>query len=276
MSEGDGRTFYDGAICNGTQCWNLSYKEGGELESVIISKSIIREQQSGRSLAPWPLKALYVGLKPLDEVIRDAKQVGETEVIGRPCDVYRFLSVPTERASIDVFYTLDRETSVPLRLEFLQPGDDPARPSGAHGIWEAKSLDTVGEHHMPLTSTSVSYRAPDESGNAKRNYQQTITVESLEYDQPIEASLFQPQFEPGVTIIDMIHGTTQSPPTPETEPITAIPTTANAAAMPPTPWSHYAPLAGIGFGLCVLAVGFLLWMRGARVDPRRERRADLA
>ena len=103
----------------------------------------------------------------------------------------------------------------------------------------------------------------------KEAVRQNITVESLEYDAPVKASLFQPQIGPDVTIMDKIQGTTVYPTTAETTPTTTIPTTANANAVPPTPWTNYAPLAGIGFGLCVLAVGFLLWMRGAGALIRR-------
>ncbi len=264
ITDRNGRTFHDGTISDGTRRWKLDHKEGGELETVIIRKASeeVPPSMGGQSPKPWLL--MFVGGKPLHTAIRDAERIGETEVIGRPCDVYRFANVQAGRFPADVVYALDRETSIPLRVEYCQPGDDLAQPAGPYSVWEAKTLDSVGAHHMPLTSSYVAYRRPDESGNVEEMVRQNITVESLEYDAPIEASLFQPQIGPDVTIMDKIQGTTVYPPSAETTPTTTIPTTANASAVPPTPWSHYAPLAGIGFGLCVLAAGFLLWMRGAR------------
>jgi hypothetical protein len=228
LSSGEPRLI-DSAVSDGNKCWNLSYGPDGKLMQAIIAKTIAREDNSGASIRPKPLGNLYVGLTPLHEAIQNAQPVGEETVIGRPCDGFRFSGVRLGKIEQDHVYYLDRETSIPLRIEIYRPTTPPGSFTKV-ALWEAESLDTVGRYHVPMKSKVVVWR-PDQSGGSQEMGRLTLAVESIEYDQPIDEAIFRPELGPGVTVIDTIAKTSYK--TPPATPTQADPkSTTSTSARP--------------------------------------------
>jgi hypothetical protein len=270
LSSGDPKLIYS-AICDGSKCWELGYLDG-KLIQAVIEPTIPRERAYGFTVRPSPLSNLYVGLTPLNQAIRTAEQAGEETVIGRPCDGFRLSGVKRDKAVMDYVYYLDRETSIPLRIDVYRPDSPPGVTPQAGpwlgGRWEAETLDTVGRYHVPLKSNQIAWKPPDASGNQEEMARLTVTVEAIEYDQPIDVAIFRPELGPGVSVIDTIAKTSYETPPPanqaETKAATTTPARPPIEAIPPGHWSSSASAVGIGLGICILLAGVLLWLRGAR------------
>ena len=137
----------------------------------------------------------------------------------------------------DLVYSLDRRTSVPLKLvAYTAPERYPSdKPSW---IWEAKTLDEVQGFHLAKSSTNTVYKY-NKKGTQKVYIQDEFFVDKLIYDQKFPLTTFWPKpFQEGVNVVD---GTLQksSPPAPATNktPVAGAPVAEVAVATPPSDWS---------------------------------------
>ena len=156
-----------------------------------------REVKWGYYEAPEPFRYSRVGMTPLQDVLPNARKLGETEVIGRPCDQYFFEEVKIPGgASQSLVYTLDRATSVPLKVAAYRDARhlDNDRPTW---VWEALSLDTINNHHFPLKSQYQEYlwSQADQDHTTQLHFKEFIEVKSIEYDASYPATMFWPKAE---------------------------------------------------------------------------------
>lgn len=230
-------------------------------QQVILHRHFGLEDRLAQVDKPRPLFFHWVGREPLHEALTNAQPQGESQVLGRACDVFLFSNVGLTGQQ-DHIYHLDKSTSVPLKVEFYRnPGDREAnRPLI---LWTAKSLDTVQGYPIVRESVQLNYTGEDDTLSMTREYR----VESVAFNKEFPKSTFWPEFQPGAVVFDTIanksvyqvpgaEGATPSTPHAHAEPVS------NAVrAEPPTPWSTYAASTSIALGLAILVTSLALWWR---------------
>ncbi len=180
-----------------------------ERDQVTI-KHVFSNEEIGQTSRPEPFCYLYVGLEPLNNALKEAQHLGPGRHIGRECEKFLFVNVSNGSTPLDIIYWLDRETAIPLKVEYFRHAK--TGPDGKpHALWAAKSLDIVQGHPIALKSASVSYvlTGPDEGKSATRN---EIVVDRVEYDKEYPASTFWPQLTPEISVIDRVRSTNYFPP----------------------------------------------------------------
>ncbi len=240
---------------------------------VAILPGFLHEQQLGLVDRPIPLQMCwYVGLKPIYEALPGGEPLGEGEALGRSTDLYRFRVTSLDRAH-DLVYSLDRATSVPLKVEKF--ADAAARDRGeTEWVWEALSLDEVQSYHLPLRSRERVYKHGPEV-RAKPVMTIDFDVTQLEFDREFPASTFTPVLEPGVPVADVpggkylrvskdgqsfVEDKGEVPAPPAT--VTATPPAGSPlTAEPPGSGWQVGTATGLGLGAAVLGAAALLWWR---------------
>jgi len=259
FKDSNGREFPLAGYCDGKQCVSVRPGAEGRPKSLVVSKVFLTEEQFGYSERPIPYKFLSAGLTPLQDAIPHAAKLGESLVIGRLCDIYHVAGVKVGPKTLEFVYSLDRPTSVPLRLEIYK---DAAALAGKKPVtvWEAETFDTEGKYHLARRSKTTNYQPDAATGAMKETGWRTYTVDSVEFDQPYPASTFWPKFEPGMAVIDTLKDKNYT--VPGAEPASLTVNTAGTEAVPPTDWTAHAPAVGVGLGLCVLGAAGVAWWRG--------------
>ncbi|WP_169974202.1 hypothetical protein [Tautonia rosea] len=198
------------SYCDGDRCINITYRrEDVETQDKVgISNDFMFDAEFGFRSAPDPIRYYHVGLTPLHEALPTAERLLDEQVIGRDCDVFHFEGVGRPGREQSLVYALDKETSVPLRVsayndpEFLDSGVP-------NWVWEAESLDRVGEHHYPKASKLSSYvirNADGERPKAELDVVTAIRAEEVVFDASYPASTFWPDIQPGIRVFDLIEG----------------------------------------------------------------------
>jgi hypothetical protein len=155
------------------------------------------EHKSDRKQLPACLLFLFVGSERLDTALANATYLGESQVLGRPCNSFLFEDVRWLRPQ-DHVYHLDRETAIPLKVEAF--ADQAARDSKSPlWVWTAESLDEVDGRHFVLRSTQTSFH------NGEPSITWRNAVERIEFDKEYPDSLFAPNFDANVTIVDYVN-----------------------------------------------------------------------
>ena len=194
----DGRTARKKYFSDGKKNAAIYYKEGetSKMGSAGELPEFRNEVREGYYEAPEPYRWAWVGLKRLEEVLPSAEKLGEVQVLGRPCDPYLFAAVKSPTATQTMVYTLDRATSVPVRVVAYW---DPQhfRDERPTWIWEALSLDTIGDHHYPMKSYYQAYlwSEKDKEHLNQIERKHLINVTSIEYDKPYPEAMFWPKAE---------------------------------------------------------------------------------
>jgi hypothetical protein len=235
-------------------------KRGDRARTIGIANSFMSEASEGYVQRPHPLRFLYVGLKPLYEVLADTKPYGEASHLDRTCDLFRFTVAGPSRTQ-DLIYWLDRRTSIPLRVEAYPVGGSPgdARPFWR---WEAHSLDTVQGYHLPLRSTYTSYQQQDDHATDRPSLVNRVEVQSVEFNKEYPASMFWPTFTPGAQVIDAVgNDGIYTVPDPNPPPPAGTIAAPAIEANPERGWSEALPTTATLLGLLVLVVGLTLWWR---------------
>jgi len=255
------RTYY----CDSRRCARVSYAESDPYKqsSVLVNNVFGNEERYGFMEAPPPIRYYQVGLVPIHEALLTAERMGESQVIGRICDVFHFKSVGPPRFPQSLVYCLDRATAVPLRVGAYS---DPERIRAEipNWIWEAKSLDSVGGRHLVLSSTLSVYRlfkSDDGKLENKLDIFQTIRVTRAEFDVDLPRSTFWPAYQPGVEVIDTIsHRTYTVPGGPVDGKVVGV---TGEPIQVPRPESNYLVFTGVGvtLSIAIFAVALVLWRR---------------
>lgn len=241
---------------NGSKCAALlrTDKEGvtGQ-EQVTINRAFSYEDDLVTN-RPGLLRYLYVGLRPLHEVLPQAKYLGVGRRLGRECDRFLFTSVKGKGDPAHLVYWLDRATGITLRHEHYE--NDQARAEGRpYFVWNAKSLDDVSGHYLALESELLQFdsKGPDPQ-LVMLEYQHT--TQEVAFDRDYPASMFWPSITKDTKVFDMIANKIVFPKTKATtstaEPIRAV---------DPTGWGLSYSTVGMLVGGAALVAGIALRQR---------------
>lgn len=248
------RYYFDGS--RGAEV-TYSPKDLGRQQQVLIRRNFWLEANTDRKQIPKPFLFLYVGREPLWKALSKARLIGQSDVIGHPCDAFLFDRVRWGGLQDQVFH-LDSETSVPLKVEAFR--DETSRLKNEPlWVWTARSLDRVDARSLPLKSIQESF-GPD--GRVMLTWDTEVL--SIEFDRGYPASTFWPVLQPGVTVDDTITGKTYQ--TPGERP--AIPSQSGSAspvrADPPASGTSLDSGVALAIGCAVLLAAAAVWLRSRK------------
>jgi hypothetical protein len=253
-------------FCDGVRCAHVTFAdaEAGKQEHIDIKSFFSVDNISGASNRPVPLRYFYVEKAPLHKALSKARHLGDGKALGRECDLFLFTEVKLGQTPLDMVYTLDRETSVPLRLEAYLAGAE-RMPGATVLVWKATTLDRVqGGHHFPLHSRAVSYSLMGHKESIEDKYD----VEEIAYDRDYDAKTFWPAYDPGVVVNDAIKKSTirvpgpKPPEVPKAEAVAPAVAAVPVRAEPPTSWSAIAGASALGLGVLLVLAAVVLKFRG--------------
>jgi len=261
-----GTNLHRAGYSDGSKCAAVDYRhdDPNRQESIVISHLFLDEMKHGFLAAPAPYRYSHVGLVPLRKALSEAQYMGRGEAIGRECDLFHFKAVGPATKPQSLLYSLDRQTAVPLKVEAYD-GPNGLPEKMPNWVWEARTLDKVGNRHFPLMSTYTSYiKAKNSDGVSEilPTLSQTIKVSRIEFDSAISNATFWPVYQPGIDVMDPIAHRTAQVNSGETGKVTSK----QAASEPirvqePGDGSLLLAASGVGLSLVVLFVAFLLWKR---------------
>ena len=243
--------------CDGSKCASMLRTDTAGSpgrEQVTIKRHFFIEDQNSAG-RPDQLKYLYLGLKPLPEVLRQAEHLGGGRWLDRECDRFLFTHTNGNQDPVNRVYWLDRETGVTLRLEYFET-DQRRKEERPYFVWNAVSLDEVDGHHLTRDSELLQFDVNGtDPGRVLMAYK--ISTEEVVYDRMYEASIFWPAITERTAVIDTIKNTAVFPKRrAETSSIAAP-----IRATEPTDWGEFVPTAAVLTGLAVLAAGLLIRRR---------------
>lgn len=232
--------------------------DGPQQETVRYIKAFeAAEETTPCCWRPEPLRFLYLDQQPLARTLTRAEWLGQERRLGRECEVLVLKDVKWSYTPVDIVYTLDRETAIPLSVRCYNAGADRARDQ-PQWYWEAKSFDRVGDgRYWPLRSADFVY-APTEGGGTELLTSREIQVESIHFDKEHPEAIFRPVLEPGAAVLDTTTGKHFTVPGERAAPVTAA-TAEPVRATRPTDWSSTASSAGLVLGLALLGAGAAVW-----------------
>jgi len=236
---------------------NREDKGGAEGREQLTIKRFFQSENNGKTYRPAPLSFLYVGLKPLHEVLNRADYLGTGRHLDRECDGFLFRHFEGAQDSRELVYWLDRETGITLRFEYY--GTAALRSEGRPDhVWNAESIDEVGGHHLVLKSVLLQYNGKvPELKNLQMRYK--AVTDEVKFDQAYPMTTFRPVVKPTATVIDMVKNTFVSPKTKSQPPTTSTAAPIRAADDPG--WGMTVSTAGLLLGASALGAGVLLWWR---------------
>ena len=260
------------SYCDSNKCAEVEYpnEQGLKHTQVVIKRAFGTEDIFGCTFRPTPLCYYYVGKTPLPEAILKAPWAGEDHVLGRDCDNYLFTNVKWGSVPGDVIYSLDRATSVPLKVGFFR--DQKARERNEpDSVWEAQSFDQVEGRHLPLNSRLTTYdpvRDAVESTGVSQDRSVTMTriykVDSLSFDKHFPESTFWPKIDENASVFDNINNTHQFPKSSKaayTELQRASAESPPVLALPESDYSTMLSGTGVVLGIALLSAALLLTLR---------------
>ncbi len=250
---GIGIEYTDGSRC--AQLLRNDTNDQPGQEQVAI-KRYFGQENGGYTHRPEPLKSLYVGLKPLPEVLAGASSIGEERRLGRDCDRFLFSRVQGEKDPGLHVYWLDRETGLTLRSEFYRNQQDWSREA-PNSVWNAESVDTVEGHHLVLKSEILTYN-PDGPNPGRPVMRHHDVVDEVSFDRAYPATTFWPAITDQTRVLDYVANKVVSP----KKPVQKTATTATPIqAVDPGGWSVSYSSAALLLGAIALGVGFFLHRR---------------
>jgi hypothetical protein len=245
------------AYSDGIRCASVSYhKDDPSRQRLIrISGSFSGEAMGLSSQRPLPLRFLHVGLKPLPEALREgAQHLGQAETLDRPCEVFLFRDVPLAVGKVMVRYSLDRESGVPLAIQWFKDegalvADNPYR------TWQATKFETRDGVPLVVQDQELTFR----DGSTKPFDEISTKVVRVEFNKEYPATTFWPVPQPGVTIHDTLRRTRET--VPGGPPPGATATAGTNIRADGAPGWDPAQGAMIGLGVALVAVAGWLWWR---------------
>jgi hypothetical protein len=259
----DGSVTRNSSYCDGKRCANIEFsKEDPERQGAVgIGHDFMTESRIGFRDVPPPFRYYHVGLTPLHEALPHADRMGPERVMERSCENFHFKGVGPAGRQQSLVYSLDEETSVPLKIAAFS-GPEQLRDQTPNWVWEATTLDPVSGRHFARSSKYASFRVrKDETGLwvAKPDLSQTIHVKEIAFDNPIPHADFWPAFQPGVRVFDSIAKRSYEEP--------GGPSLAQGTAKVANPirvaadQGSWLPGIGVALSLAGLAAAFVLWRR---------------
>jgi hypothetical protein len=244
-----GRNTY---FSDGSRCADVVYKMGqlDLQDSVVIRRTYPDEDGGDRMNRPEPINLLYVGREPLHVALGKAASLGSAQVIDRDCDVFVFRKVRW-RVPQDHVYYLDRETSIPLKVQAFKDESSREREEPLW-TWTAGRPEKVEDHFVTMECQEVL---------SKPSVTWKWKVESISFNKDYPPSTFWPVVQPGVSVHDFValkHSRAASDA--EFRAGTAA-SEATVRALPPE--DSVATISNVLFGLSVvtLVLGVIFWFR---------------
>jgi hypothetical protein len=244
---------------DGERCARVFYDDSTEHQTRIgISKDFASEAHFSGPVCPSPLAMYYVGKAPLYKALPDGKNLGAERVLDRDCDVFLFSNVNIHLPE-DAVYYLDSATSVPLRVDYFKAGS--REDKDLHSSWQARSLDEVDGHHVPLVSEIQYYVRGEGLGHLSKSVTDTAT--EVHFDRAYPASTFWPKYEPGVKVNDTLKHKVIQVPGPKHE-INTMTLDADKIVVSPSPvgqpggWTPWLSGAGLLVGIALIASALVL------------------
>ncbi|GIW85820.1 MAG: hypothetical protein KatS3mg108_0144 [Isosphaeraceae bacterium] len=247
------RTSGGRAYCDGQRCASVMYRDENSIhqDSISISLSFNGESSTLTSQRPLPLRFLYVGLEPLPEALRErAEHVGPSNALGRPCETFLIRDVRLSIGTVLVRPSLDRETAVPLAIDWFK-NESTLAAGRPFRTWRATKFEV--RDGVPVVTQSRELLYQDGTDNPSDTYDTRVT--KLNFNKEYPASTFWPVPQPGVMIFDRIKGTC------EMVPGDPVPSTASPIRADGVPAWDPAQAAMLGLGLALVAVAGALWWR---------------
>jgi hypothetical protein len=252
-------TFY----CDGTKCANVRYMpdDPERQQMVAISHDFMIESKTGYRDGPEPFRYDHVALTPLHEALPAAEPIGHDRVVSRSCNLFHFKEVGLPGHKQSLVYSLDEETSVPLKVAAYR-NPEQIRENVPNWVWEATTLDTISGRHYPRKSKYSSFRvSKGDDGHwvSKPHLSKTIDTSEITFDADIPKTAFWPAIQPGVLVFDGVAKKHYQTPggTPAKQ--------AASTAVPPirlAPESRsWFPGIGVALSLAAGGVAALLWYR---------------
>ena len=210
LTPGDGdRIITTIDYCNGTKSANdtrtdlIRMGKTIPLRRQVVVRATFGLEESGFNQRPEPLRYFYVGMEPLAKAIDRAAPSGEGRVIGRDCESFLFADVKVWGDSIDFVYRLDRETSIPLRVDYFKNMDvnSTIEPDT---FWRALKLESY--RGVTFVSKSEMIHSVGSKPENRILQKHTITIDSVGFDASYPESLFWPEMTRDVHVIDRITG----------------------------------------------------------------------
>ena len=254
--EGDAVTKTSRYYTDASKSGMLLARAGAPTQQLTIKRAFGTEDK-GQTNRPAPLNYLYVGLIPLPEALPQATYLGEKTTSGRICDVFVFAGEQATTTSDVRVYWLDRETSVPLRVEAYASED--ARVKG-HPlfVWAAKPVDGASVLGLPTSYRLTRYHAGQGNGSEVW-FQVDGVVESITLDAIYPESTFWPEITPQTVINDRINNRYISASMPATDTTTAA-VAEPIRASPQPEWTSVLSKALLPVGVALLiAVVIIKW-----------------
>ena len=247
---------------DGTATTNISYRPD-DLEKqqvATLERHFYNEGgNNNREMTP-SLKYLYVGRKPLYEALPEAKDLGTTEFLSRPCHKLLFPRV-ARTATLDEVYYLDDATAIPLKVESYRD-QEALEKNRPYVSWTAEKLEIIDGHATTPISATQSYNA---DGGVMVTWKHRVQL--IRFDAVIPATTFKPALQPGLTIFNSLTKQTSQAPGAVSKDA-RVPTVAVASTAPPitadppadytAAWSAASMIIG---GTLLAAAVFTVWRR---------------
>jgi hypothetical protein len=251
------------SYCDGKRTVHIRFSPGdsGSQQTASIGHDFKTESRFGFRDAPAPIRYYHVGLVPLHDALANAERLSDDLVIGRACGSFHFRDVGPVGKQQSLVYSLDHETSVPLRVAAFR-GPEQLKNRVPNWVWEAKTLDVVSGRHIARSSTYSSFGVrKTEAGHwvSDLTMCRLIEVNEVTFDKPIEHAAFWPIFEPGVQVMDSIAKRRtevpgKAPATPESA-RTGVPIRVISDG------GSWLPAIGVALSLAAFTVAIVLWRR---------------
>jgi hypothetical protein len=181
------------------------------------------------------------------------------------CERILLSHVKWAKDPVDIVYSLDRATGIPLSVSCHTTQDSPV-PDRKLWTWEADTFDEVGAHRFPLKSTEVTFVRDVSGGAASPAILSTrkLIVEEITFDKEFAKSTFKPVPTPGTTVWDQVAKKTYVVPggAQKGESSTSARSVASGGLVG-RQWSYYIPF-GVILSLSLVAVAAIQWRKSRR------------
>jgi len=243
---------------DGAKCAFLFRTDQGDQpgQDQVTIKRCFSQENDGVTQRPDLLKHLYVGVKPLPEVLNRSIPDGEGRQLDRDCDRFLFRQAAGEHDPMLHVYWLDRATGITLRHEYYD-NEDEWTQSHPSNIWSAQSIDEAAGRHLTFKSELVLYN-PKGHNPTLPLVTWRMTTDEVVFNRDYPKTTFWPAITKQTKVIDTIANKAVFPKT-ESKQVAA--TADPIRAVDPVGWSSSYSLMALLLSTAVLGVGLLLYKR---------------
>ncbi len=241
---------------DGSKCAFLYRRDKGDQlgQDQVTIKRWFGQEKDGVTHRPEPLRYLYVGLKPLYEVLSKGTPDGEGRRLDRNCDRFLFRQVSAEKDPSVHLYWLDRDTGITLRYEYFE-NQEKMSQGHPYYLWNAESIDTVDGHHLVRKSELLMFKPNGPSPSQPVMHYQ-VSADEVFFDRDYSATTFWPTISKQTKVIDMVANKIVIP---RAEVSKTSSTADPIRAVDPVGWNSSYSLMGLLLAATVVGVGLSLY-----------------